>query len=182
MQKVMASILTILYIGLLGGAIYFCGITIMYPKKYEIEIANVCNEFNIPQYTFYALVNTESSFNPQAKSNAGAIGLTQILPSTAQYICTKNNLNFSQFDLYKPSDNLYLGAMYLRYLLDRFNSTYTSLCAYNAGETVVRDWLEDERYSYDKIDLYNIPYKETNNYIKKIKNNQKIYFNFYNLK
>ena len=104
------------------------------------------------------------------------------MPSTAEYICVKNNLNFSQFDLYNPQDNLYIGAMYLKYLLDKFDTLYTSLVAYNAGETVVRSWLNDERYSYDQISLYNIPYKETYNYIKKIKNAEEIYRNFYKIK
>ena len=181
MQKVGAGILVGLYIAIVGFAIYFCNISINYPKKYESEIIEVCNQFDIPTHTMFALVNTESSFNPQAKSHAGAIGLTQILPSTAQYICVKNNLDYSNFDLYNPRDNLYIGAMYLRYLINRFNSLYTSLAAYNAGETIVSNWLKDTRYSYDQIDLYHIPYKETNNYIKKIKTSEKIYFNFYNL-
>lgn len=182
MQKICASILIVGYVVLLIEAIYFCSISVMYPKKYETEIANVCTEFNIPKHTMYALVKTESNFNPQAVSRAGAIGLTQVLPSTAEYICVKNNLDYSNFNLYNPSDNLYIGAMYLRYLLDKFDMTYTALAAYNAGETIVRTWLKDTRYSYDQISLYNIPYNETNNYINKIKNNEKIYINFYNLK
>lgn len=181
MQKVGASIIMVVYLILIVVSIYFCTICIMYPKKYENQIANVCNEFEISKPTFYALVNTESSFNSKSKSNMGAIGLTQILPSTAQYICVKNNLEYSNFDLYNPNDNLYLGAMYLRYLFDRFDSTYTALAAYNAGETVVRSWLNDTRYSYDQISLYNIPYKETNNYINKIKKCEKIYKNFYKI-
>jgi len=181
MQKISAILILITYITLMITSIYFCNITINYPKKYENEIAKVCTEFNIPQHIMFSLINTESGFNPNAKSNAGAIGLTQILPSTAEYICVKNNLDYSNFNLYNPNDNLYLGAMYLRYLLNRFDSLYTSLAAYNAGETVVNSWLYDTRYSYDKIDLYNIPYKETNNYIKKIKNSQKIYINFYKI-
>ena len=72
--------------------------------------------------------------------------------------------------------------MYLRYLFNRFDSTYTAIAAYNAGETVVRSWLKDQRYSYDQIDLYNIPYKETANYVEKIKNSQQIYINFYKIK
>ena len=55
--------------------------------------------------------------------------------------------------------------MYLDYLFNRFENNYTAICAYNAGETVVRSWLKDSRFSYDKISLYNIPYNETNNYI-----------------
>lgn len=181
MQKVYVSIILTGYILIVVVAISLCGITFSYPKKYEIQINKVCAEFEISRPIFYALVNTESGFNPNAKSSAGAIGLTQILPSTAQYICVKNNLDFSKFDLYNPDDNLYLGAMYLRYLINKFDSVYTALSAYNAGETVVRSWLNDSRYSYDKISLYNIPYKETSEYIEKIKNNQKIYIEFYKL-
>lgn len=181
MQKVGGFILISLYIAIIGFAIYFCNIAIHYPKKYETEIALVCNKFDIPQYTMYALVNTESSFNPNAKSHAGAIGLTQILPSTAQYICNKNNLKYSDFDLYQPLDNLYLGAMYLRYLINKFNNTYTALAAYNAGETIVRNWLSNKKHSYDNISLYHIPYPETSNYINKIKTAEKNYIKFYNL-
>ncbi|MBQ7797996.1 MAG: lytic transglycosylase domain-containing protein, partial [Clostridia bacterium] len=175
MQKISASILIVLYSVVLSMSAYFCYVNVMYPKKYETQITSVCNKFDISKPLFYALVNTESSFKADAKSHAGAIGLTQILPSTAQYICIKNNLDYSNFDLYNPSDNLELGGMYLRYLLDRFDNIYTAITAYNAGETIVRSWLNDERYSYDQICLYNIPYKETNNYVKKIKNSEKIY-------
>ena len=181
MQKIGASILMITYIALIIMSIYFCSICITYPKKYDTEIANVCATFDIPKHTMYALVKAESNFNPNAKSHAGAIGLTQLLPSTAEYICIKNDLDYSHFDLYNPYDNLYIGAMYLKYLISKFNMTYTALCAYNAGETVVRNWLKDTRYSYDQISLYEIPYNETKNYIEKIKNNEKVYINFYNI-
>lgn len=182
MQRIGASILIVLYIIILCITFYFCGIVFKYPKKYDTQINKVCTEFEINRSLFYALINTESSFKPNVKSPAGAIGLTQILPSTAQYICVKNNLDYTKFDLYNPSDNLYIGAMYLRYLFDRFDSIYTAICAYNAGETVVRSWLKNEQYSYDQIDLYNIPYPETANYIEKIKNSQQIYMDFYKIK
>ena len=174
-------ILLAIYLTIIIVATYNCYVCFSYPLKYSPQVSNVCSEFNIPQSLLYSLIRTESSFNPNAKSNAGAIGLTQVLPSTAKYICTKNNLDYSSFDLYNPNDNIYIGAMYLNYLFDRFENLYTAICAYNAGETVVRSWLKDSRYSYDQISLYNIPYKETNNYINKIKNSQKIYIEFYNL-
>ncbi len=181
MQKIGAYILTIIYITLVIVSIYNCYIGFSYPIKYKNTVTDVCSKFDIPKSLFYALIKTESNFNPNAKSSAGAIGLTQVLPTTAQYICVKNNLNYSSFDLYNPEDNLYIGAMYLDYLFNRFENKYTAICAYNAGETVVRNWLKDTRYSYDKISLYNIPYNETNNYINKIKNNQKVYIKFYGL-
>lgn len=182
MQKIGASILLVIYILIVGTALYNCSIVFKYPKKFNDQISKVCDEFNINKSLFYALINTESSFNIYAKSPAGAVGLTQVLPSTAQYICAKNNLNYSQFDLYNPDDNIYIGAMYLRYLFNRFDSTYTAVAAYNAGETVVRTWLKESRYSYDQISLYNIPYPETAKYVDKIKSAQKVYINFYKVK
>ena len=182
MQKICASIFIITYIFTLLLTVMLCSTIFSHPTKYNSSIESVCDEFEISKPTFYALVNTESSFNPNAKSSAGAIGLTQLLPSTAEYICVKNNIDFTKFDLYNPNDNLYIGAMYFKYLLDKFSTTYTALAAYNAGETVVRSWLKDERYSYDQISLYNIPYEETNNYINKIKKAEKIYKNFYKIK
>jgi len=182
MQKVSASILISLYVVVLIISTYFCGIAISYPKKYESIIEEVCAEFNISQSIVYSLINTESSFDSNAKSSAGAIGLTQLLPSTAEYICIKNNIDYSTINLYNINDNIYIGTMYLKYLINKFNTIYTALAAYNAGETTVRTWLKDSRYSYDQISLYNIPYKETSNYIKKIKNSEKIYRKFYNIK
>lgn len=179
MQKFLAIFITLFYTIFISVIITSCAIVFLYPLKYENDIKKVCAEFEIPPHLFCSLINTESSFNPNAKSPAGAVGLTQILPSTAQYICLKNNIDFSSFDLYNPSDNLYLGAMYLNYLFNKFTDTYTALSAYNAGETVVRNWLNDARYSTDKITLINIPYTETKNYINKIKNSEKIYLNLY---
>ena len=181
MQKFFASIIILFYATFILSVITGSAIVFLYPLKYENNIKKICAEFEISAPLFCSLINTESSFNPKAKSSAGAVGLTQILPSTAQYICLKNNICFSDFDLYNPSDNLYLGAMYLKYLFDKFDNPYTALAAYNAGETVVRNWLNDKRYSLDKITLYDIPYFETKNYIIKIKNSQKIYLNFYRI-
>lgn len=181
MQKISASILIVLYIVVVITTAYFCAMIFTHPKKYEQEINQVCISFDIPQPLFYALVNTESGFNPKAKSNAGAIGLTQLLPTTAEYICIKNNLDYANYDLYSAYDNLYIGAMYLRYLFNRFENRYSALCAYNAGETVVRAWLNDEQYSYDKVCLYNIPYAETRNYINKIQRDEKVYKSLYGI-
>ena len=63
--------------------------------------------------------------------------------------------------------------------MDKFEDKYTAIAAYNAGETRVRTWLNDEQYSIDKKTLNYIPYKETANYIKKIKLNEKFYQKVY---
>lgn len=181
MQKTLGIILITLYISTLaltGGMFY---VKARFPIKYASQIEYFANKYNIPLSTGYSLINVESSFNPSAKSNAGAIGLTQILPSTANYICGKNGINFSNLNLENPDDNIKVGFMYLQYLLNKFDDKYTALSAYNAGETVVNSWLKNPEYSTDKITLKNIPYIETKNYIKKIKINEKIYKYYYKL-
>ena len=68
-----------------------------------------------------------------------------------------------------------LGCMYLSYLLKRFPDETTAICAYNAGEGAVRQWLANERYSSDGITLTTIPYAETSAYEKKVASFRKIY-------
>lgn len=182
MQKILGVILIMFYIfalGVTGGMFY---VKFNFPIRYNSQVEYFADKYNIPLTTGYALINVESSFNPSAKSNAGAVGLTQILPSTANYICAKNGLNFPNLDLENPTDNINIGFMYLQYLFNKFEDKHTAICAYNAGETTVNSWLKNPEYSTDKITLKNIPYKETKNYIKKIQINEKIYKNYYKIK
>lgn len=179
MQKVLGRFLIVLYISILlfSGLIFF--VKKSFPIKYSSQIEYACERFSIPITLGYSLINVESSFNKNAVSSAGAVGLTQILPNTANYICGKNGINYSSIDLKDANDNIIVGFMYLKYLLDKFEDKYTALSAYNAGETVVNSWLKNPEYCSDKITLKIIPYKETSNYIKKIKINEKVYKYYY---
>lgn len=182
MQKFLGVSLIIFYLfalGLAGSA--FC-VSRRFPIKYNSQVEYYANAYDIPLSTAYALINVESSFDPSVISNAGAVGLTQILPATANYICGKNGINFVSINLKSPADNIQVGFMYLRYLLNKFEDKYTALSAYNAGETTVASWLKNPEYSADNTTLKFIPYAETNNYIKKIKINEKIYRNYYKIK
>ncbi len=101
----------------------------------------------VPVRLFLALVHAESSFNPRARSPVGAIGLTQLMPATA------NELGVNPYD---PIQNLTGGARYLRQQYERFGSWQMALAAYNAGPTRVAR-------------LGRIPnIRETKNYIRKI--------------
>ena len=113
------------------------------------------------------IINIESSFNPNAKSDKGAIGLMQITPKTGEYI--SKMLNVDEYDLYNPKTNIEFGGYYLKYLINRFQNTETAVCAYNAGEGNVSIWLNNPEFSDDKITLKNIPFTETNEYINKFK-------------
>ena len=153
---------------------------VFYPIKYKEEIKNSAQEFNLNPALVASVIYTESKFNPTAHSKAGAIGLMQLMPSTAQEISTKLNIsNFSTHNLLSPQFNIRLGCFYLSQLLHQFNNLDTALCAYNAGPNKVKTWLQNPEYSKDQKTLFLIPYKETQNYLAKIKQKIKIYTNYF---
>lgn len=94
-------------------------------------IAQVAREFNLDVSLMHAIVTVESGYNPDAKSPAGAIGLMQLIPETAERFGVKK--------ITDPLDNLRGGARYLRFLLALFNNNLELvLAAYNAGEGAVQ--------------------------------------------
>lgn len=149
----------------------------LYPRHYSEYVEKYAQEFKINEFIVYSFIKVESSFNKNAVSPKGAIGLMQILPSTAIYISEK--LQVSAFDLSEPETNILFGCYYLRYLADKFEDSTLVICAYNAGETRVREWLGDTRYSEDGITLKEIPYKETRNYVEKIEKTFAKYVNLH---
>lgn len=161
-----------------------CGLfllrSFLFPFKYEDLIKENATKYNLEPYLIASVINVESGYNPKAKSSADAIGLMQIIPSTASYVSSLYKINFqNQDDLFNPEINIEIGSAYLRYLLNKFEDLETALASYNAGETVVRSWLKNEDYSTDQKSLNYIPYKETRDYIKKINKNKNIYKNYY---
>lgn len=143
-----------------------------FPVKKRKFVASVCDRYNLKLELVYALINVESGWDASARSSSGAVGVMQVMPSTADEVATK--LDMGEYDLTNFEDNVQIGCYYLRYLLDMFDDEKLALCAYNAGPNTVRLWLADERY-VDDGDLKTIPYKETKNYIKKIQFNKKVY-------
>ena len=91
-----------------------------------------------------AVIYAESKFHANAKSSSGAIGLMQLLPSTADGIALHTGgTNFQPDDLYNPEINVRYGAWYLRHLLDKYDDERAALAAYNAGQDNVDRWLAD---------------------------------------
>lgn len=99
--------------------------------QYAPLIAKVAHEFQLDASLLHAIITVESGYNPQAKSPAGAIGLMQLIPETAERFGVKN--------ITDPLENLRGGARYLRFLLAMFkNNLELTLAAYNAGEGAVQ--------------------------------------------
>lgn len=123
----------------------------------------------------YAVIRAESGYREDAVSSAGAVGLMQVKPATAEFLCEREGIPFDAERLKEGEYNIVIGTRYLLYLMEKFQDEATVLAAYNAGEGTVRQWLSDGEYSSDGVTLKKIPYPETDGYIKKVRKFKKIY-------
>ncbi len=144
-------------------------LSIAYPNKYRDEINSACNEFGVDENLVRAVIRTESKYRPDAQSHAGAVGLMQIMPSTALWLAEKTGSPESATRLREPSENIRLGTAYLKYLTDKY-SLEDALAAYNAGEGNLMRWKGEKREEYG--------FKETREYVKKVLRAKKIYEKF----
>lgn len=176
MNKIkIVSITMSLLVAVISLLTTYAYVQVLYPLRYKQEIETASYVNHIEPELLASLINEESSFDNLRESRAGAIGLMQLMPATAQWLASKMQVDFSVAKLYEPQYNINMGAYYLRYLLDRFGDEYTALCAYNAGEGQVKAWLLSKTYSSGDKVLKTTPYKETNAYVEKVLKNKARY-------
>lgn len=164
-----AAFCTLTFCAFYLGFCFFCS-SLFYPVKFSNHINQSCLKYDVDICLVYSVINAESSFNQNALSHAGAQGLMQLLPSTANYIAQKINY-VDSINLFNPACNIELGVAYISYLENVFDTTELVLCAYNAGEGVVREWLKEDK----EKNISSFPYKETISYVKKVELNYEIY-------
>ena len=138
---------------------------VWFPLQYRDEIRNASETYQIDPVLIATIINTESSFDKNKVSQKNAVGLMQLLPSTAKAMTNE------EIDLFDPATNIMLGVKYLAYLINKFKDVDTALIAYNAGEGNVSRWLQEQ----EKTNLTTCPFKETNAYVAKIKKTTKFY-------
>ncbi|MGN1162655.1 MAG: lytic transglycosylase domain-containing protein [Christensenellales bacterium] len=155
--------------------LFYLFFEIKYPLKYENDIRFFAAENELQASLVAAIINTESGFNPNAKSQSGAEGLMQLMPRTARFVANKYAINFESNDLFNPQKNIEIGCKYLRYLFNKFNDKKTVLFAYNSGEGNVVNWLQNQDFSNDGKKLASCPFFETNTYVQRVERAEKIY-------
>lgn len=181
MQK---AIVVLLLLAIFATVAFLCIDDIeklFYQREFTEYVAKYSNEFDVPEALVYAVIRTESNFDPEARSSVGAIGLMQLMPDTLDWLARPLDEEAPTGEITDPETNIKYGTYYLRHLYDRFGNWDTAIAAYNAGHGRVALWLKNSEYSDDGITLKKIPFEETRNYVNKVTGNyntyKKLYYN-----
>jgi soluble lytic murein transglycosylase len=140
------------------------------PLRHEDIIRQQAADKRVDPALIAAVIYTESHFRDQT-SHAGAKGLMQLMPSTADYIARKSGgTRFERADLATPQINISYGTWYLRYLLTKYHgSTVLTLAAYNAGEGKVDEWWQRASSRGERFNVAeHIPFPETRDYVHRV--------------
>ena len=151
-----------------------------YPRDYSKYVEKAAEDYGLDEELIYAVIRTESSFNPDAQSGAGACGIMQIMPSSFEWLQQKRDTvgEYTTEDLFDPEICIDYGSYLLKYFYDLYGDEKCAVAAYNAG-FVVGDWLQDSNYSTDGVTLSDIPYPETKHYVEKVENAKEMYIKLY---
>ena len=156
---------------------------IMYPKTYSEIVSTYAEEYNVEENLIYAVIKAESNFDSKAVSNREAIGLMQIVEETAIDVAKRNQIEIDTENITEElldiDNNINIGTKYLSTLLTQYGNMEIALAAYNAGIGTVNNWIEKQVIQADGSDIENIPYKETNNYVRKILRDYRVYNELY---
>lgn len=140
-----------------------------FPLHYTEEINHFARQNRIDSAIVISILKEESYFNPKAASASDAYGLMQLLPSTAAHVAHKNGFSYSgKGCLFDPQTNIKLGSTYLKSLYNDTGSMLYAVASYNAGPGAVQKWLSESKSSDLDEFVEDIPYQETQNYVKKV--------------
>ena len=151
-----------------------------YPRDYSRYVEKAAEEYELEPSLIYAVIRTESGFNPDAESGAGACGIMQVMPSSFEWLQQIRDCEgrYTEEDLFNPEICIDYGSYLLRYFLDLYGTETSAVAAYNAG-FVVSDWLADPNYSTDGVTLSDIPYPETKEYVNRVTDAKAKYIELY---
>jgi len=153
-----------------------------YPLVYSDLVSRDTTANGLSEGLIYALIRAESGFSPAIKSPAGAIGLMQLMPSTAKATAHEKG-TFDPQRLTLPDYNIKLGTRHFRDLMKDYNGDVIySIAAYNAGAAAVGRWLKNSKGLKMDEFVESIPYQETRDYVKKVYASAATYRQLYGLK
>jgi hypothetical protein len=139
---------------------------LLYPRGYKAVIEEAAQRNDIPPQVLYALVREESYFKPDIISHAGAVGLSQLMPATAEETASRMKIELP--DLTDPEGNVAIGAYYLSRQIDRFGVISNALFAYNGGPRNMNTWRRANADLPQDLLLEAVPFTETRGYGRKV--------------
>jgi soluble lytic murein transglycosylase len=170
--------LVALYVRRNGYHITRQDLELLYPRPFRDLVEQYAGETNIEPALLYGLIRTESAFNHDVVSHAGAVGLTQLMPATADETAVRirrrggpdytrtaaeDAIDKDALDLHNPAINIHIGAAYLAYLNDRMEDPILALLAYNGGMNRIRRWNRTINLPSDLF-MESVEYSETRSY------------------
>ena len=159
---------------------------LFFPRPYRELVEKYAKEYGFSPALLFGLIRTESAFQNTVISHAGAVGLTQLMPATAQEMVGRLRrsggpdyaTSEGELDLDDPDVNIHIGVFYLNYLNVRFDDTLVSLLAYNGGMNRVRRWLAVNTMPTDLF-METVPIYETRDYGRKVMGAAAVYEELY---
>lgn len=143
-------------------------LTTRFPVMYGPEVMSESDKNRIPPAWVFGVMRRESGYIRDVKSSAGAIGLMQLMPKTADYVAKLRGEKNWSGDLTDAETNIKFGTFYLRYVLDKFEDhQILATASYNAGPSRINKWLPPEEMAAD-IWIDAIPYSETRRYVRAV--------------
>jgi soluble lytic murein transglycosylase len=154
---------------------------ILFPLPYWETVRAEAERRGLDPYLVASIIRQESGFEPSTVSNAGAVGLMQIMPEEASRIAAAASLGgVSRDDLFDPAKNIAVGAAEYSQKLALMNGNQTlAIASYNAGEAAVQQWADKTPIADRDLFIESIPYAETRLYVKTVTRNQFEYRRIY---
>lgn len=140
-----------------------------FPTPYKEPVMQNAERNNIDASWIYSIMRRESAYQSHARSSAGAVGLMQLMPNTAQYVGRQLGFSRQQYrNLTDAQSNIELGSAYLGYLMQKYEGHLVkATAAYNAGPRRVDQWLPQQQIAADQW-IDSIPFRETRKYVKSV--------------
>ena len=153
----------------------------LYPFPFIGQINRWAEERRLNPMLVTALIRQESRFEPKIESSAGATGLMQVMPGTADWVASQ--IGLQDYTMSNPEDNIKLGTWYLDYTHREYsNNSLFAVASYNAGPGNIADWIDRFGFSDPDTFVEQIPFPETKGYVESVFGNYWNYLRLYNPK
>lgn len=155
------------------------GQKLIHPRLFTEQVQLYSQNHELDENLIYAVIRVESKFQADAISEAGAVGLMQIMPKTGRWASNKMKIkDYTTEKLMQPDMNIAIGCWYISYLMDYFDGDLNAtLAAYNGGMGNVRKWINDQEDG--RLDVEDIPYKETRDFVDRVEKSYDAYKKLY---